>query len=100
MPPGLIIVNWIRNPTLPPAVEARGPNYWITTAVPTNTIFIQHSTGPKVVKIFLKKTWTKKESESNIQAVLYSYGNEDMLLAAGRETDPVNRMAVPKQTYM
>ena len=100
MPLGLIIVNWIRNPTLPPAVEARGPNYWITMAVPTSTIFIQHSIGSKVVKIFLKKTWTKKESESNIQDVLYSYGNEGVLLAAGRETDPVNRMAVPKQTYM
>lgn len=100
VPPGLITVNWIRNSTLPSAVEAWCPNYWITMEVPTNTIFIQHSIGPKVVKIFLKKTWTKKESESNIQDVLYSYSNEDMLLAAGRETDPVNRMAVPKQTYM
>ena len=100
VPPGLITVNWIRNSILPSAVEAWCPNYWITMEVPTNTIFIQHSIGPKVVKIFLKKTWTKKESESNIQDVLYSYSNEDMLLAAGRETDPVNRMAVPKQTYM
>lgn len=68
--------------------------------VPTSTIFIQPSIGPKIVTIFLKKKWTKKESESNIQDVLYSYSNEDMLLAAGRKTDPVNRMTVPKKTYM
>ena len=68
--------------------------------VPTNTIFIQHSIGPKIVKIFLKRKWTKKESESNIQDVLHSYSNEDMLLAAGRKTDSVKRTTVPKQTYM